>query len=106
MALENIEVPRDERSPDSEKLSTSWIAIVSSLFGLAGSWIVQASQRRTALFQNRDIQTDKLLEELALSAVFLPEPEWRLRGHRAAEYLEEFGRSESSRTMAKNIIQL
>jgi len=106
IALENVELPRDESSADSEKLHLAWVSIVSSLFGLPGSWIVQASQRRTALFQNKDIQTDKLLEELALSALVLPEPEWRLRGHRAAEFLQEYARTPTSKALAENVIQM
>ena len=78
---------------------------MSSLFSLSGSWIVAASKRVTSLFQNHEIAYDKLLEELSISAFNVPEAEWRLRGHRCAEFLFFHGRSPKTRENAQKILK-
>lgn len=95
IALENVELPRDESDLKfKDNLDIAWVSFVSSLFHLPGSWLVSAQRRKTSLFQNREILHDKLLQELSISAYYVQDPEWRLRGHRACEFLQKFGRSE------------
>lgn len=71
---------------------------------MSGPWIVNATKRKSSLFQNWDILHDKLLEELSLSAFYMKDPEWRLRGHRACEYLLEHARTESSKKNAERTL--
>lgn len=69
MALEDVELPRDETDPRfKDNVSLVWTSFVSSLFQLPGSWMVAAQRRKTSLFQNREILHDKLLQELSISA--------------------------------------